>query len=166
MKLGFIVPDLGLSHRSYALTNAINKFYEGGNNSNIDVAVFCENRVEPRVEPYFATFNVTDAYAYAGPMVATSLSTAKKILSFPQLTHRIFYIWSLEWFNSTEFHFRDISSIYQNNELEIITRSEEHKYIFEKVWNKEVSHVVEDFNLETLIKIIGKPAQRMQEVSI
>jgi hypothetical protein len=151
MKLGFIVPDLGLSHRSYALTNAINKFYEGGNNSNIDIAVFCENRVEPRVEPYFATFNVTDAYAYAGPMVATSLSTAKKILSFPQLTHKFFYVWDLEWINNATMNFNDFSDIYQNNKLEFVVRSEEHKKIFEKVWNAKTFKIIEDFNINEFI---------------
>lgn len=164
MKLGFIVPDLGLSHRSYTLTNEINKFYEGENNSNVDIAVFCENRVEPRVEPSFATFNVTDAYGYAGPMIATSLSTAKKILSFPQLTHRILYLWDLEWINDETRDFKIFADVYQSRKLEIVTRSEEYKYVFEKVWNKEVSHVVADFNLETFIKIIGKSAQRMQEI--
>lgn len=166
MKLGFIVPDLGLSHRSYALTNAINKFYEQGDNVDTDISVFCENRVEPRVEPSFATFNVTDAYGYAGSMIATSLNTAKKILSFPQLTHRVLYLWDLEWINDETRDFKIFADVYQSRKLEIVTRSEEYKYIFEKVWNKDVSDVVADFNLEALMKIINNPAKRKQGVSI
>lgn len=152
MKLGFLVPSLGPSQLSFRVIYQSNKAIRS--NKGHDIITFYEVLSQPCFSLGFATMNVIDAWNYHGPLIATTISSAEKIVRFPRPKQRYFYIWDLEWVHIKSRNFLPFCDIYQNPQLSLICRSESHKKIVEQCWNVKVRAVVEDFDIEGFSKII------------
>ncbi len=81
------------------------------------------------------TMHISNAYAYNGTIMATTLSTAEKLIIFPSPAKKYFLVWDLEWLRIKQRNFRFLSSIYSNPDLILVARSEDHKQVIENCWN-------------------------------
>ena len=158
-KLGFLVENLGASQLGYYLCNNINKFL--GSNPRSDIICYYEHFEEECMQPNFQVLHVADAWMQEGAIVATSESTAEKLLGFPGTRERYFYVWDLEWlrFDKRKPKFGNMGYFpflpYLNPHLEIICRSKYHADIIENNFNREVKYIVEDFNIKQIMEIIN-----------
>ena len=144
-RIGVMVPQLNHSQMTFSIIHGIKRAGDS------DIIVFCENQYIPIYHYEFATMPMIHAYNYNGPLIATSLSTAKKLIDFPTVGNKYFYIWDLEWVDcTTDKRYKILADIYQNTSFSLITRSESHKNLIEKLWNVKIDHVVKDFNFEDL----------------
>lgn len=152
-RIGILVDKIDASQQSFYLIKNINKICE---DPFLDIIVFYKEWILPPVTPHFAVMNEKQAWSYDAPIFATSLVTAEKLLSFPVPTKKFFYIWDLEWIDLENYSYNNVYNIYCNPGLELIARSDYHKEIIEKVWNRKVHAVIEDFNHEQYSEIIRK----------
>ncbi len=124
--IGVAVRDVGPSELSSELATA---------NLN-EVCYFVENSVRPVIPLNKPCLNIVDAYTFRGPMLATSLSTAAKLLNMPCVGGRYFYVWNLEWLN----HRTEYSSLwpYYSPRIQLIARCEDYKVALENCFNIKV----------------------------
>lgn len=147
-KIGILINNLGLNQLANGLIHHTNEYLE--KNQNFDIIAFVENVVNPSDTPHFAVMNLNEAWEYDGTLIATSLSTANKLLSFPGAKRRLFYVWDLEWV-FMDGNFDELNAVYSNPKLELIARSDEYAKIIERCWNRPVKAVVDDCDIGALI---------------
>lgn len=150
MKLGIAVNNLGPSQANFQLIRNANKLLD--EMGNLDIIVFYENAVRACVSPEFATMQMTECWGFDGPVIATSYSTAEKLLKCPCPSRKVYYIWDLEWLRQRR-HFNEHRSVYGNPSLLLIARSLSHSQVVAQAWNRPVSAVVEDFDMSRLLEL-------------
>jgi hypothetical protein len=149
MKIGIIVPNLGPSYKNIKLMENINKVH--ASRKDVDIIVFFENHVRPCLLPNFATMPLIDAFNYDGHLIATTLPIAYKILKFTGSRKKYFFVWDLEWLSLPNKNYEALSSVYSNPNLKLFARNEHHKNIIEKMWDKKVVGLYNDFEVEKII---------------
>ena len=152
MRFSFLVTELSLSQSNLRLILNINKFLK--DRSDTDICVFYENKIRPCYPLNFATTGIVDAWNYSGNLIATNLSTANWILNFPKVKNKYFYVFDLEWINMPNKKYKDLSKVYQNESLKILTRSREHADQIEQVWGRPVRAVTKEFDINEIAKIV------------
>lgn len=153
MFIGFLVNDLGNSQLNYYLTKNANKYL--AKNPTSSVTLFYENLTPHAFPAHFSMTHISDAYGFAGPLVATSLLTAERLLAFPKPSASIFYVWDLEWTRMGGFDYRALQGIYCNRRLTLWARSREHSNIICDCWNRPATGVVDDFNFDDIEREIS-----------
>lgn len=148
MRFGIAVPDLQPSQLSYLIITKLNAWIK--EHPNDDIIVFVENIEKHCLPAAFAVMDISEIWGYNNPVVATTVSTAEKVLNCPSVTKKIFYCWDLEWIRLTQKNFEPLSAIYGNGEFQIITRSIDHSIVFQQCWNREVAHVCDDFDIQQI----------------
>jgi hypothetical protein len=146
MGIGFLVNNLGANQLAFQLIKNGNKYCrEHGK----DVLVFYEDQIPPCHYLQMATMPIVDACNYKGSLVATSLSTANKLLHLSGTKKKYFYVWSLEWIflDASHRRYEELASIYQNSKLKLIARSAEHATAIENAWQRAVYGIVENVDI-------------------
>lgn len=146
--LNVLVSDLGPTQLGYYLIRNINTFH--GKNPNSNIQVFTENLSKFCIRPLFGVMSVSEAWGQTGPFLATNLATAAKLLHFPLASKKLFYIWDLEFLRNDNRVYDYYSPFYLDNSLELVCRSKEHKDIVENAFNRDVKHIVHNFNMDQL----------------
>jgi len=151
-KLGFAVPNLGASHMNYSLIRQINLFMT--ERFDTDIVLFYETLDLPCLPPACSRMQIHEGYGFDGPIVATSLTTAEKLIRFPSPSQKLFYVWDLEWLRMPQKSFEQLHSIYANPELTLVARGQDHADVLTDVWNRPVAAVIEDFVLSDFEKLL------------
>ena len=68
---------------------------------------------------------------------------------------KIFYVWDLEWLRRHGKEFENTVKAFTDSEVTLIARSKEHALAIENYCNTKIKHIVEDFNIKKLIRIIN-----------
>lgn len=144
-KIGIAVSNLSFSQLAFNIVKQVNAAL--AQNCKRNITVFYE---EPR--PAFASFlfpsmHIAEAYEWSGTLIATNLSTAQKIISFPTAARRYFYVWELEWLRMQNVPFEQLHYIYNNSKLRLIARSPDYSLLLKECFNVDVNLFMEDFNL-------------------
>ena len=152
--ISVLVEDTGASQSSFFIISELNKL--SASNPEIDAIIFYENQHKNCLPANFAVMPINEGWGQSGPIIATSFSTAHKLLSFPS-NKKIFYVWDLEWirngYNSIK-KYESYSSVYTDQSLELVARSESHKRAIENAFNRKVNHVISDFNMSDILEIL------------
>jgi len=97
---------------------------------------------------------IHEGWGFDGAMIATSLSTAKKTIEYPEPLVKLFYIWDLEWLRTKIPNYQIMASIYRSNDFTLVARCKDYKDAVEDLWNVSVPYIVEECNIEKFIDII------------
>lgn len=151
MRLSFLLNHTGGTQTAFKLIHNINTFLD--KNIKDDIVIFYENLMKPCFAPKFATMNMADAWAYAGNVIATNLTTANKMILFPSSQRKMFYCIDLEWLYIKDKEYEELANIYQNPHIKLLARSDNHAKIIERVWNRSAT-VIHDFKIEQFIEVI------------
>ena len=151
MKAGILVDRIDSSQLGFNITNSINKISQ--EMINVDIIVFTTNPSVPCVTPLFSIMPETEVWGFNEPVISTSMSTASTLIEAVGPTRKYLYVWDLEWRRLQDFTHRDLSKIYNNKNIELISRSKRHAEITGKCW-KYPSHIMKDFNHADLIRIL------------
>lgn len=149
-KLAIAVSNLGPSQQNFCLIHQANGLLE--KRADLDILVLFENVQKPCVPMNFACMHITEGWGYDGPVVATNLSTASKLLRFPCVSRKLFYPWDVEWLRLKQKAFNQLQGIYGHPDLKLLARSKDHAELMCRAWNRPVS-LVENFNLETILDV-------------
>ena len=151
IKAGILLKKIDNSQLGYYVTKAVNKIAE--NVINTDIIVFAREHVVPPIMPLFSTMPEADIWGYDAPVIATDLETAMVLIDSCGPTKKYFYVWDLEWLRLGQFNHKQLSDIYNNEDIELIARTNRHYMIIKECW-KEPSFVMPDFNPKTLMEVI------------
>lgn len=144
--VGVLVKDTGLSQLNFNMIRSLNRFiYQHRDNY---CCMFFENIGQIMANTHFPIMNIAEAYEWKGTLVATSLSSAHKLISFPSCKDKYFYVSDLEWIRLRQHDYKLLGSIY-NSGLKVIARSEPHAALLSEVWGCKIEKVSE--NLDFLL---------------
>lgn len=149
--INFLVNDLHASQLSYYLTRNVNEYIKS--DPSLDFVVFFENLSKPVLVPNFALMQVAEAWGQPGVSIATSLTTASRLIHFPAPSKKFFYVWDLEWLRPTNKVYDLYAGIYLHPELKLLARSEEHASLIKNSFNREVEAIVSDFDMNKILEV-------------
>jgi hypothetical protein len=150
-KLGVMVRDLGASELNWRVVQSAHKM------TRTDVVLFFDELGPVCFNPPGAAMQSCEAWGYDGPVVATSLATAKKLVGCPGPSAKLFYLWDLEWLRMRDKPYHALRAVYGNPELKLVCRTAEHRELVGRLWGGTVAGVVEDADLTRLAEIASGP---------
>lgn len=139
-KIGIAFSDLGSSQSIFYLIMEAAKRHE-----EMDFILFFENQNKPPLRLPCASMPIYEMWSFKGPVIATNLSTAYKLIQAASPTQKFLYCWDLEWMRLAQKNYNELSAIYRNPDIELISRTNDHKIIIENAWNKPVNFVHENW---------------------
>ena len=145
-----LVENSGANQLSFCVIAELNKLTQI--RPEIDAILFYENQHKNCIPANFSTMQMSEAWGQTGPIIATSFSTANKLTSFPS-EKKFFYVWDLDWIRNS-YRYESLSKVYTDASLNLIARSESHKKAIENAFNRKVSYVVSDFNINEILSIL------------
>ncbi len=146
-KLGILLNDFSQNDTAFWSIYHANK-YKG----NADIIGFYSIIGRPYMTPQFALMHAAEVYSFDGAVVATNLAAARKLLSCPSPSHKLFYLWDLEWLRQP-FDYSQLSEVYKNESLILVARTDEHAKIIRNCWDRDAA-VVENMDIEQILKVI------------
>ena len=153
MNFGVLLNNIGANQLAYRVIQGLNEL--GNQRPDVDPIVYYENMQRSCLPTNFAVMQIAEAWGQHGTMMSTSLSTAHKLIGFPS-ERKIFYVWDLEWLRGhKERHYKLSADIYTHPDLELMARSQDHKNVIENAFNKEVKHIVPDFDIAKLLQALA-----------
>lgn len=157
IKIGIMLDNIGPNQLAHYMISSGNAILEK-NSQKLDLVAFINQTVHPCAIPNFATMNASEAYDYKGNLIATSLSTAIKMLKCPGTRNKFFYVWDLEWtrpqINQGK-NFAVLKDIYNNPNIQLISRSANHDKIIELCWKKPLG-IVEDGRVDQFYQLLER----------
>lgn len=155
-KINFLTENIGANQCAFFMIQAANKLSES---ADFAPTIFYEELHRPCMQPCVPTMLAIEAWAQPGITIATSMSTALKLLKFPAPAKKVFYIWDLNWlrhpvefgplgrlFSSTE--------IFCNREITIIARCQDHADVISNNFNRSVDYIFDNFEYKPLKEMI------------
>lgn len=152
-KIAVLLESLTSSQLSYCAIKNINEHLEDSDN---DFVALFENGGPTIIQPQFAVMPVNELWSFDGVAIATNVSTAMSLSKSFSPIKKLFYVWDLEWARATGRDYENLIKPFLDKDLILIARSEDHAKAIENYCNRKVDHIVEDFNIEQLIKVIEK----------
>lgn len=156
-KVGIVLNSLFSSQLSYYALRNVNKYLSKEYLTNF--IFFVRELVIPCIEPECGTMRWEELWGYDGHLITTDVESTRKAMMTPGPKSITFYAYDIDWFrrlkNSNPPRYEDFASIYQNPNIKIVARNEEYKKLIEGIWNIKVAGVVDDFNMEQMLEIVG-----------
>jgi hypothetical protein len=153
VKLAVMLKDLGVGQLAHALITGANALLEA--RTDLDVVALYECLTSPCVLPHFATMQVAEGWTFDGVVVATDLSTAAKLQTFPSAVRKLFMVWDLEWVGAKR-PYRELAPLYRDPEFALLARSADHARAIRGCWNVGAA-VVGDLDLSRVLEECGAP---------
>lgn len=151
MKLGVAVNNLGPSQLAFRLITQANDLVS--ERTDLDIIAFYERVAPPCVMLNIATMPMVESFSYDGAVVATDLSTAQQLAGAAAPASKFFLVWDLEWTRMPQKDFRSLRSIYGDERLRLLARSEDHAKAISDAWNRSAD-VVGDLDLERILELV------------
>lgn len=151
MKIAAIINDLGPSQKAFYLIKEFNKLCANAKMSCTAFVNICSAYV---TKPLFSCMSIAFFSDYNGVAIATTVEEANSLLQSSNNSDKYLYLWDLAWTERPVNHDM-FCNILRDSRLKIIARSESHAKTIENFCNKKVVGIVDDWNAEQLLKIVG-----------
>jgi hypothetical protein len=147
LRLGVLVKDLSVSELNWKLLASAQRL---SLENRASITFFCEDRPAPCRVPAAPCVAAIDAWAYDGPVVATSLETARKLLGLPGPRKRLYYLWDLAWLRPPTLHHADYRRVHTG--LPLAARTADMAAAVTRAWGVPCA-VAPDADLEALLAL-------------
>ena len=148
--LGIVVRALGTNQLGYNIIKQVNAMMGGG---AIYVTVFYDEHDRIPNIPYFPMMQTMHLWGFNGDIITTDVESTYTTLRIPTIKRRFFYVWNLEWVYNRDY-FTYYSKVYNNDDVELIARSQSHFDILEQCWKKPIG-IIDDFNYREILSTIA-----------
>lgn len=142
--IAVIVDKWECSQLCFLVSQWFNKIIE---ESNIDCVVFCKDSDPPFIQTNFSIMNISELYSFGGLAISTNIENTKTLIKSCINANKIFYVWELEFIKNK--NYLDNLSVFNNKEIELITRSKEYSDEIKNLCNRK-SSVIENFNIKEI----------------
>lgn len=155
-KIGVVVNQLSPNQICYDIIKNTNDYLS--RSDNVDVTLFWVNDGPRIIQPKFACMHIFEAYGFHGDVtIATSIQTASRIIDYPGPNRGklLYWIYDIDYLRlpAQQRSWEGLSSVYLNNKLKLVSRSETHSEIINSVW-RTPSGVMESFDIEKVLELI------------
>lgn len=149
LKLAFIVEDLGPSQIAAILVNQSNKaLYDS---IGFNISLFFVEQIPPCVDPMFARYHVADLVDFDGYVVATSVKTAKEMMSAKR-AKKCFYITDIvQVMNNLKD--KALIDILEDTNILKITRSKDYFDKLRELGYHINTNIIKDFDIPKFLEI-------------
>ena len=151
-KIGIILEDLSASQLSYYVIKNINEYV---GSDNYDFVIFFENSATSILQPDVSIMSISEIWGFDGTLISTSISTTLSMIN-AFAKSKYFYIWDLEWVRRHGKDFHYLIQAYNNKDVKLIARSKEHALAIENYCNRKVDHIINNFDLKKIVRIINE----------
>jgi len=153
-QIGFLVNDLTASHLAFSLIKNLNEY-----ESNSDFVLFFENASSSIIKPNFPIMAATEVWNFGGVLISTDINTTLTLKKCFAPKKKIFYVWDLEWMRNRMGQtksFEVLIQAFSDEKIELVARSKDHAKAIENLSNRKVKSIVENFNIEKLMRITNE----------
>ena len=152
-KIGVMLDSIGSSQISECVIDTFNSI--SLSESDVDTIAFYKKHPTPPSTPLFSCMEQTELWGYEGDVIATSLDNAMTLTNITAPRRKFFYVWDLEWARLTNTRYSYLESIYNNESLELIARSDWHASLISQYWQSPIA-TIKDFNALDILSLCGE----------
>lgn len=157
-RIGVWLTHMGPSQLALDFINSTNKLIK--DNVPADVIGFVQNIIKSPIHPLMAVLPGSEIFEFPGVGVACDLELANRLLSMPGPRPKYFYDHSLAWTHIPNKLADTLISIYQDDRLNLLCRSQYHKDIIRQTWGRDAI-VIDQSNLaQELYRVVSMEASR------
>lgn len=144
-KIGLLLDNFGPSDIAFCAITSGNKL-----DKDIDLCGFYIDLHPNCVYAKFGLMEAGETMSFRGPIIATSIRTAKYLSTNTSPEDKYYYVWDLEWIrNGGDFKsYRDLLL-----KTKVIARNEYIASLLREVWNIEPVAVIDHFDLEEIVNV-------------
>ena len=151
MNIAAIINDLGPSQKAFYMIKEFNKLCASASNSCV---AFVNTSGVCVTKPLFSCMSIGFFSGFNGIAIATTIEEAKSLLETTNNSDKYLYLWDMIWTERTVNH-QAFCDVLRDPRVKLIARSESHARAIQNFCNKRVVGVVDDWNHQQLLKIIG-----------
>ncbi len=151
-QFGVVVDGLSMSQLGIMISKNLNYIVEQYN--NICPTVFFDEFHQSIITPLFPMMQQVEFWNYNYPVISTNLETTKHLINAQRPPKKLFYVVDLEWLYFPKIVYDELEQIYNNENIELIARSESHYKLISTCW-KEPIGIIEDFYYKDILKLLG-----------
>jgi len=148
--INFLVDHIGASHMAFYLVEQANLI---STNGDARVIVFYDQLHRPCRRLLVPAMMMVEAWAQPGISIATSLSTAVRLLSFPGPYVKMLYVWDMEWTRNPK-PVGKFAEVFRHPDLRLIARCRDHAMALTNTFNVEVPYVFDNFDNKSLLEAV------------
>lgn len=141
-------PILGHSQEVHQATQSAHSLIEDGH----DIVMFYESMNNPFTVQKFGSAHISAASSFDGVLITSHARMAKRAAEIITAKKKIFYPIDLEWKCLNPLPYEFLLSTYRDSRLEIIARSQSHKWAIENAFNLTDVRIIEDFNIRKMLE--------------
>lgn len=161
-KIGLVFPHLGSSQAAFYSINRVNKLLENG--SKDDFTFFYENLVTPCFRPLCSTFCVNELIHFEGVLITSTIDTTIRAYNVSPNSTIAFYMWDVEFLRAGKQNFLYNLQAFNNSNIILIARGQDHVWMVENYANRKVDYVVPMFDLTTILEKINEHSRNHRYV--
>lgn len=137
---------LGVLLDSYISSDiAFNFIYEGNHlDRDVDLCGFFIDLSPICANPQFAIMEAAESMTFYGPVIATSVRTAKYLKTNTNHDDKFYYVWDLEWMNGST-DFEEYQTLLKD--MKIIARNDYVAGWLESLWGRKPEYIMDNFDL-------------------
>lgn len=148
--INFLVDNIGASHLVFSLVEKANEISEQGEHQTI---IFYDQLHRPCRKLSVPAMMLIEAWAQPGVSIATSISTATRLLKFPGPQVKMFYVWDMSWLQNPK-RVGPHTELFRHPDLKLIARCRKHADLIENNFNVKVKHVFDNFDQKPLLEAV------------
>ncbi len=149
--LNVLVDSLSSSQIAFYAIQCANAMCEQG----VPVVLFYEKVARPCLQLLCPSMSIVEAWAQRGVTIATSLSTAARLIQFPGPHAKYYYAWDTEGWLAAFRQYGGVAQIFRNPSLHLIARNIDQARVIENNYNVRVASIFDNFDV-TAIKSFCK----------
>ncbi len=143
------VRSMSVSQNTFYMIKEFNRCLE---RTDLSPCIIYQENAVPPIAPMCACKMATPAISFPDTIITTTINEADALLKISNKSKRFLYLWNLNWLE-TPVHFDYAMKVLRDPRLSIIARSESHASCIENFCNKKTVGVLDNWNLENLLKI-------------
>lgn len=145
-KLGVVVENLAFDQMNFGLLKSINELSGSG---LVDCVIFHNSWAKPPIQPLCSMIQMCHMWDFYGTVICTNIHATRRLIRCPGPKRKFFYVMDLEWTKLAKIHTNQLLEIYNNDEIELIARSQSHADLLTKLF-KPPTLIMDDWDLEVL----------------
>ena len=101
----------------------------------------------------------SEVWNFGGVLISTDINTTLTLKKCFAPKKKIFYVWDLEWMRNRMGQtksFEVLIQAFSDEKIELVARSKDHAKAIENLSNRKVKNIVENFNIEKLMRITNE----------
>jgi len=145
---GILLQSVGRSDLAIEACQSLNNLTD--TNPYLDIIIFYRSWTLLPMPIRFSIMMDAECWGVSKTLISTDIKTTQTLIKCVGPQKKYFYVWDLEWLERTrDMYYGDLAHIYNNPNIELIARNEQHYNILHQMWKKPLC-IMKDFDSQVL----------------